>query len=132
MSLFGGQTIEVACDVDIEQTQRSFHAYAVPDGIDIGPGDAVLVHGAPTVGFGEHVTCRCTATVTRAGLLRRLWTEFRQIFELTELYEVGFQPMAESEIQPKYLAERVSKERGKARPNAESKTQPASMARSVT
>ena len=125
MSLFGGETVEVACDVDIEQTQRSFHAYAVPDGIDIGPGDEVLVHGAPAVGFGEHVTCRCMATVKRAGLLRRVWTEFRQIFELTELYEVGFQPLPESEVQPKYLAERIRTD------PIPSKPQPASMARSM-
>jgi hypothetical protein len=25
--------LTVQCDVDIEQTQRSFHAHAVPDGI---------------------------------------------------------------------------------------------------
>jgi len=104
MSLFGGQILEVGCDVDIEQTQHSFHAHAVPDGVDIQPGDQVVVHDAPAVAFGEHITCRCSATVIRGGLLRRLWTEFSQIFELTELYEVGFQPIAESSRQPKYLA----------------------------
>jgi hypothetical protein len=104
MNLFGGQTLEVGCDIDIEQTQRSFHAHAVPDGVDIQPGDQVVVHGAPSVGFGEHITCRSTATVIKAGLLRRLWTQFAQVFELTELYEVGFQPIADSARQPKYLA----------------------------
>jgi hypothetical protein len=104
MKLFGGQTLEVGCDVDIEQTQHSFHAHAVPDGVDIQPGDQVVVHDAPTVAFGEHVVCRRAATVIKAGLLRRMWTEFSQIFGLTELYEVGFQPIAESEMQPKHLA----------------------------
>ena len=91
--LFGRRTVEISCDVDIEQTAESFHAHAVPDGIDIQPGDVVLVHDAPTnVAFGERVVCTCPATVTRAGALERLWTEFSGLFELTELYEVGFQP----------------------------------------
>ena len=103
MSLFAPETIEVACDVDIEQTQRSFHAHAVPDGIDIRPGDSVLVHGLPNhVEFGEHLIFRSTATVTRAGSLPRLWTKFAQLFELTELFEVGFQPLDEADRQPKY------------------------------
>jgi hypothetical protein len=85
--------VEVRCDVDIEQTAESFHAHAVPDGIDIRPGDVVVVHDVPSdIGFGEHVTCRCRATVLRAGLLARWWTRMTAIFELTELYEVGFAP----------------------------------------
>ena len=39
--LFGGGTVEVRCDIDIEQTPDSFHAYAIPDGVDIRPGDVV-------------------------------------------------------------------------------------------
>jgi hypothetical protein len=97
MSLFGGQTLSVGCDVDIEKTQASFHAYAVPDGVDIRPGDRVMVHGAPaSIGFGEHVEFRATATVIRAGWLRRMAVKVSQFFELTELYEVGFQPIAET------------------------------------
>lgn len=91
--LFSRRTVEVTCDVDIEQTQEFLHAHAIPDGIDIQPGDVVVVHDAPTyVAFGDRLTCRCRATVTRAGPLARLWTEFAGLFELTELYEVGFQP----------------------------------------
>ena len=64
-----------------------------PDGIDIRPGDIVTVHGVPTdIGFGERLVMQCQATVTRAGPLLRLWTEFTAMFELTELYEVGFMP----------------------------------------
>jgi hypothetical protein len=33
-----------------------------------------------------------TATVERAGALERIWTELSGLLELTELYEVGFQP----------------------------------------
>ena len=91
--LFGRRQAEIGADVDIEQTAESFHAHAVPDGIAIRPGDIVTVHGVPTdVGFGERLTLRCTATVSRAGLLERLWTGFTAMFELTELYEVGFLP----------------------------------------
>lgn len=87
------RTVDVRCDVDIEQTRDSFHAHAVPDGIDIRPGDMVLVHGAPTdIGFGERVACECRATVVRAGLLGRLWAHVQGMFELDELYEVGFCP----------------------------------------
>lgn len=92
-ALFGGRTVEVRCDVDIEQTPESFHAHAVPDGIDIRPGDVVMVHDVPVeIGFGEHLTCTRTATVYRAGALGRFWTQLTALLELTELYEVGFQP----------------------------------------
>ncbi len=50
----------------------SFHAYAVPDGIDIRPGDVVQVHGMPSrLQFGEARRFRARATVSRAGALRR-------------------------------------------------------------
>ena len=86
------RTVQIHCDVDIEQTPISFHAHAVPDGIDIRPGDTVEVHGAPAVGFGERVVCQLPATVTRANPLQRAWTHVTAMFELTELYEVGFLP----------------------------------------
>jgi hypothetical protein len=89
---FARETIEVTCTVDIEQTPESLHAHAIPDGIDIRPGDTVVVHGAPTeVKFGDHVSLQCRATVVRASPLDRLWTRLTSVFELTELYEVGFQ-----------------------------------------
>ena len=47
--------MDIACDVDLERSLDSFHAYAVPDGIEIGPGDIVTVHGMPThLAFGEN------------------------------------------------------------------------------
>lgn len=93
MSLFGGERVEVIAHVDIEQTAESFHAHAVPDGIEINPGDEVIVHGVPTdIGFGDKFMMECPATVIRANWLVRQWTQFAGIFELTELYEVGFQP----------------------------------------
>ncbi len=89
---FGRETIETTCTVEIEQSPESFHAHAIPDGIALRPGDTVVVHGAPTeIKFGDKVSLQCRATVVRAGLLSRLWTRLTAVFELTELYEVGFQ-----------------------------------------
>ena len=93
MGVLARRRVEAACDVDLERTLDSFHAYAVPDGIAIRPGDVVQVHGLPSrLQFGEARCFRTTATVTRAGWLRRVWTQAASVFELTSLYEVGFQP----------------------------------------
>lgn len=93
MSLFTEGTLSIRADVDIEKTAESFHAYAVPDGVDIRAGDVVIVHGVPTdIGFGDRLITQCDATVHRAGPLLRLWTAITAMFELTELYEVGFEP----------------------------------------
>ncbi len=95
-------TLTVACDVDLERSLDSFHAYAVPDGIAIRPGDRVLVHGLPhRLQFGETRRFRTQATVIRAGMLRRAWTELTAIFDLTSLYEVGFIPAEELVLQPR-------------------------------
>ncbi|HQT66914.1 MAG TPA: hypothetical protein PLI12_08300 [Acetobacteraceae bacterium] len=86
------RTIELLCSIDIEQTVESFHAHAIPEDVEIGPGDVVMVHDAPSViGFGEKLTGQRHATLTRAGFFDRIWTEFSSIFEIAELYEVGFQ-----------------------------------------
>ncbi len=85
--------IEVMCTVEIEQTQESFHAHAIPQGIEIRPGDSVLVHDAPSrVDFGSRISVPCRATVIRAGWFERIWTQATAMFELTQLYEVGFEP----------------------------------------
>ncbi len=88
-----GDTVEVSCVVDLEQTHDSLHAHAVPEGVELFPGDVVMVHDAPSyVPFGERLTRECRATVTRAGWLGRSWTRLSGMFELTDLYEVGFSP----------------------------------------
>lgn len=89
--LGGSRTVEVLCIVDLEHSNDSFHAYVDLEGIEVGPGDEVIVHDAPTeIGFGERVVVQRRATVRRAGLLERLWTRLTARLELTELYEVGF------------------------------------------
>ncbi len=92
MSWLARQTVQVPVTVDIEKTAESFHAYAVPEGIDIQPGDEVMVHGAPAgIAFGERQVLQCRATVRRAGPTLRAWTRLQGWFALTELYEVGFE-----------------------------------------
>ena len=88
----GVKRIEATCLVEIEQSFDSFHAYAVPQGVEIQPGDAVLIHDAPTqVRYGERVSRECRITVDRAGPIRRAWTRATSLFLLTDLYEVGFE-----------------------------------------
>ncbi len=89
----GPRSFEVPCTVEIERSFDSFHAYAVPQGVALRPGDRVLVHGAPShVDFGESMTFETLATVTRAGPVERFWTQLVAILELTELYHCGFEP----------------------------------------
>ncbi len=91
--LFGRRTVQARATIDIEKTPESFHAYAVPEGVEIRAGDIVQVHGAPyEIEFGDHITLECPATVQRAGAVLRAWTAFTAFFELTGLYEVGFEP----------------------------------------
>ncbi|MHC2019404.1 hypothetical protein [Methylobacterium sp. CM6247] len=89
---FGRRIVEVPCTVEIEQTPETLHAHVTLDAtFEIEPGDEVQVHDAPTsVPYGERLVVRRTATVTRAGILERLWIKFAGHFELTELYEVSF------------------------------------------
>ena len=76
----------------IEQTGESLHAHvSLDDDVEIRPGDEVTIHGAPVkVSFGESLNLRRTATVVRAGLVKRAMTHLAGYLELTELYEVSF------------------------------------------
>lgn len=88
-----GKRFDVPCTVDIEQTAESLHAHAIPEGVEIRPGDRVLVHGAPSgVSFGQHLTVQCTATVIRAGAFGRFRAQASGLLQLLELYDVGFEP----------------------------------------
>lgn len=89
----GGEAFDVPCTVDIEQSFDSLHAHAIPEGVNLRPGDRVVVHGVPAgIGYGEAVSFQCRATVIRAGWLERIWTEASAILELAELYHCGFEP----------------------------------------
>lgn len=85
------RTFQVPCTVNIEHSAESLHAHVALEGFEAGPGDVVVVHGAPTIiPFGEQRTFHCHATVTRASALGRLRAKLEGYLELTELYEVGF------------------------------------------
>ncbi len=87
------QIITLSCDIDIEQNEERFYAGAIPDDVGIEPGDIVILH-ATDDDLGEHARYIGTrsATLIRAGFWQRNWVKFSSIFQLTELFEVGFQP----------------------------------------
>lgn len=91
--ILGRETEHGTVDVEIEKTQESFHVYAIPSSFEVREGDEVLLHDVPTeIDFGAQFSLQCRATVSRAGPVQRAWTRLTSMFELTELYEVGFQP----------------------------------------
>lgn len=90
--LFARETWETGCTIAVEHTAEALHAHVELDGdIAIGPGDQVRVHGDPVrLPFGEAITLRRRATVSRAGLVAQWWTKVRANLDLTELYEITF------------------------------------------
>ena len=89
---FGSRrTVEVPCTVEVEHTPESLHAHVDLKGVEIEPGDTVIVHGAPThVDYGQRMQCEAHATVIRAGWLERLWTRLTGHLEMSELCEFSF------------------------------------------
>lgn len=90
--LFARETWETGCTIAVEHTADALHAHVELDGdVAIGPGDQVRVHGeAVRLPFGEAITLRRRATVSRAGLVAQWWTKLRAGLDLTELYEITF------------------------------------------
>jgi hypothetical protein len=85
------RTNDIPCTVEIAQTPDSLRAYVTLEGMQPGPGDKVIVHGAPTrIGFGEQGVFQCKATLIHANILDRAATRVLSYLELTELYEIGF------------------------------------------
>ena len=85
------KSFEVPCTVEIEHSFDSLHANVELEGVEVGPGDQVIVHDAPTtVPPGERQTFQRRATVIRATIFDRLWARVEGYLELTELFEVGF------------------------------------------
>ncbi len=88
-----GSSVTVPCTVELSNTAETLHAHVELDGVEVGPGDEVLVHDAPfIVAFGEHTVYQRSATVSRASWFARIWTRMCSRFELTALYEVSFSP----------------------------------------
>ncbi len=85
------QVRNVECTVEIEESSARLEAHVDLADFEVGPGDSVHVHDAPRERvFGERQVVRRLATVTRAGRLERAWTRLAGLFELGELFEVGF------------------------------------------
>jgi len=81
----------VPCSVEMVNTCDEFYAHVVLEGVEVGPGDEVLVHGAPTrLAYGSRLVLGTQATVSRASWLGRWWTRTIGRFELSLLYEVSF------------------------------------------
>ena len=86
------RTVQVPCQIELERTHEHLHAHVTLQGVDVHPGDAVLVRGAPgRIAYGEKTTLAGSATVRQASSLRRWWTRVWGIREFYELYDVGFE-----------------------------------------
>jgi hypothetical protein len=86
-------SIDVQCTVDLAHLPETLHAHVELSGIDIEPGDTVLVHEAPShIGYGEHRVFNRRATVWRAGRLYRWWVRLTSGLQFSALWEVGFSP----------------------------------------
>lgn len=86
------RSITVPCTVTIAHDADNLEAHVELDGgVEPGAGDRIIVHGdAVKLVFGERVTLKRQATLTRANALEKLLTLAKARFELTELYEISF------------------------------------------
>ena len=86
------RVFDAPCMITVEQSPEHFHAHVeLPESVLIEPGDKVRVHGSPiSIPFGAREVFERTATVTRAGPIRRAVTRFAAYFDFAELYEVSF------------------------------------------
>lgn len=94
MSLLCAARFDTPCRIAVQHDADALHAHLeLPDGLEMGPGDRIKVHGDPVVvPFGQSLTIDRTATVEVAGPLRRAWTRAIAYFDMAELYEVSFSP----------------------------------------
>jgi len=81
----------VPCRVELAHTADDCYAHVILKGVEVGPGDEVLVHNPPTrIAWGERYAVERKATVSRASWWQRLKTYALARFELDLLYEVSF------------------------------------------
>ncbi len=93
-SAITAKRFDTTCTITVEQSPDHFHAHVELAGnVQIEPGDTVCVHGAPiSIAFGEKAVFERRATVTRAGPFKRAWIKIAAYFDMSELYEVSFNP----------------------------------------
>jgi hypothetical protein len=83
---------EVPCTVDLEMTHDHFHAHVDLAGVEVDPGDEVLVHNTPRrIAFGTQTRFDSSAEVRRASWLKRQVVKLTGGTDIHELYEVGFE-----------------------------------------
>ncbi len=89
---FLGERLVVGCTVVIDHTPERLGAHVHLDGApEIGPGDRVRVLGDPiAVAAPGRFVLRRTAEISRAGVLRRLWTRLSGHLEMHDLADVSF------------------------------------------
>jgi hypothetical protein len=86
------RTSVVPCVLDLEATPEQFHAHVALEGVEVEPGDEVLVHGAPAyIERGDRLRIESEATVHQASWPKRQWTRLTGRFSFYELYDVGFE-----------------------------------------
>lgn len=92
MELFRKKREIAPCTVEISHKFESLHAHVRFDnGAVVHPGDEVQVEGPEIMApFGEIVTEKRTAIITRASAIERLWTRMTGDFEVMELCEFSF------------------------------------------
>ena len=86
------RVFDVPCTITVEQSPEHFHAHVdLPDGVLMEAGDKVRIHGAPiSIPFGSREIFERTATITRAGPIKRALIKAAAYFDMAELYEVSF------------------------------------------
>ncbi|MGR3541573.1 MAG: hypothetical protein ACU0BS_09110 [Hasllibacter sp.] len=92
MGILRRQIDTAPCTVEVSHVFEELSAHVrLDDGSVIHPGDAVTVSGAPVLApYGETVTEKRTATIRRAGPVRRAWTRLTGDLEFMELCEFSF------------------------------------------
>ena len=92
MGLFTKTKERAPCTVEVSHVFDSLHAHVrFNNGATVGPGDSVLVHGAPVMAaYGEVVSEDRMATIKRASAVERLWTKTTGDLEFMELCEFSF------------------------------------------
>jgi hypothetical protein len=86
------RSFEVFCSVRVSHTFENLSAHVeLEGGVEIQPGDTVLVHGKEiNPPYGEVQIERRLATVTRASWIERAWTRATGDLACLSLLEVSF------------------------------------------
>ncbi len=92
MTIFERKVERVPCTVEVSHRFESLHAHVRFDnGAVVHPGDEVQVLGQPVLAaWGEVISEKREAIITRATPLGRFWTRLTGDLEVMELCEFSF------------------------------------------